>query len=43
MRTLKYLPLVIFIIIVIVLMNGLNLHPNNIPSPLINKKAPAFS
>ncbi len=37
------LPFLIFVAIFIVLWRGLNLHPNQIPSPLIDKPAPAFS
>ncbi len=36
------LPLILFILIIIFLWKGLNLHPNLIPSPLINKPAPYF-
>ncbi len=40
---LKYiLPLLLFIVLAIFLALGLNLHPSEIPSPLINKPAPAF-
>lgn len=38
----RYLPLFIVIILVIILMKGLSLHPNMIPSPLVNKKTPQF-
>jgi len=37
------LPLIIFILIFALLWRGLNLHPNQIPSPLIGKPAPTFS
>ena len=37
------LPLIIFVCILILLWRGLNLHPNKIPSPLIDKPAPSFS
>ena len=41
---LKYLiPLVIFIVMGVFLAVGLTLHPTEIPSPFINKPAPAFS
>jgi cytochrome c biogenesis protein CcmG/thiol:disulfide interchange protein DsbE len=36
------LPLILFLIIVTILARGLHLHPNQVPSPLINKPAPAF-
>ncbi|MHB1948737.1 MAG: DsbE family thiol:disulfide interchange protein [Gammaproteobacteria bacterium] len=36
------LPLILFLIIVAILARGLRLHPNQVPSPLINKPAPAF-
>ncbi len=36
----KYLPLGLFLLIVILLWRGLGLHPNLIPSPLINKPVP---
>ncbi|QPK64398.1 DsbE family thiol:disulfide interchange protein [Methylomonas sp. LL1] len=41
---LKYLlPLVLFIVLAIFLAVGLRLNPKDIPSPLIDKPAPAFS
>jgi len=41
---LKYIiPLVLFIAMAIFLAMGLNLKPNEIPSPLLNKPAPTFS
>ncbi len=41
---LKYIiPLVLFIAMSVFLALGLNLKPNEIPSPLLNKTAPAFS
>jgi len=41
---LKYIiPLVLFIALAIFLAMGLNLKPNEIPSPLLNKPAPTFS
>lgn len=36
------LPLVLFLFIVVLLWRGLGLHPNQIPSPLINQPAPIF-
>ena len=36
------LPLTLFLLIAGVLWRGLQLHPGQIPSPLINKPAPAF-
>jgi cytochrome c biogenesis protein CcmG/thiol:disulfide interchange protein DsbE len=36
-------PLMIVVIIFILLWRGLTLHPDRIPSPLINKLSPAFS
>jgi cytochrome c biogenesis protein CcmG, thiol:disulfide interchange protein DsbE len=39
----RYLtPLILFLLIAGVLWRGLKLHPSQIPSPLINKPAPAF-
>lgn len=35
-------PLIIFAIIVVILWRGLFLHPNQVPSPLVNKAAPEF-
>jgi cytochrome c biogenesis protein CcmG/thiol:disulfide interchange protein DsbE len=43
MQTRFIFPLVIFVLIVGLLMRGLALHPNQIPSPLIDKPAPQFS
>lgn len=41
---LKYIfPLILFIIMAVFLAMGLSLKPGEIPSPLINKPAPAFS
>ena len=41
---LKYIiPLLLFIIMAVFLALGLNLKPSEIPSPLLNKPAPAFS
>ena len=42
MRALIALPLILFLFIVLLLWHGLRLHPNQIPSPLINKPAPTF-
>jgi len=39
----RYLPLGIFAVIAIFLGIGLNLDPREVPSPLIDKPAPAFS
>jgi cytochrome c biogenesis protein CcmG/thiol:disulfide interchange protein DsbE len=36
------LPLGIFIVLVVFLWIGLSLNPREVPSPLINKMAPAF-
>jgi cytochrome c biogenesis protein CcmG, thiol:disulfide interchange protein DsbE len=36
------LPFILFALIVILLWHGLRLHPNEVPSPLINKPAPSF-
>lgn len=38
----RTLPLALFLLIVFLLWRGLNLHPAQIPSPLINKPAPSF-
>ncbi len=41
---LKYLlPLILFIVMAIFLAVGLNLNPSEIPSPLLDKPAPAFA
>ncbi|MDD2723203.1 MAG: DsbE family thiol:disulfide interchange protein [Methylovulum sp.] len=41
---LKYLiPLILFIVMAVFLAIGLNLKPNEIPSPLLNKPSPAFA
>lgn len=37
------IPLVLFIIMAIFLAMGLHLNPSEIPSPLLNKQAPAFT
>lgn len=36
-------PLVVFVVLVGFLWKGLELHPSDVPSPLIDKPAPAFS
>ena len=36
------IPLLLFIILVVFLAIGLNRDPHEVPSPLINKPAPAF-
>jgi cytochrome c biogenesis protein CcmG, thiol:disulfide interchange protein DsbE len=38
----RLVPFILFFLIVIVLWRGLFLHPSQVPSPLINKPAPAF-
>jgi cytochrome c biogenesis protein CcmG/thiol:disulfide interchange protein DsbE len=44
MFKLKYLlPLILFVVLAIFLAMGLRLNPKDIPSPLIDKPAPAFS
>jgi cytochrome c biogenesis protein CcmG/thiol:disulfide interchange protein DsbE len=43
MRAHYGVPLFFFVCIGFILFHGLNLHPENIPSPLINKAAPTFS
>ena len=42
-KTNSLLPLIIFSAILILLWRGLSLHPNQVPSPLIDKPAPNFS
>ena len=37
------LPLVVFLALAWFLLKGLDLHPHDVPSPLIDKPAPAFS
>ena len=39
----RFLPLVIFIVLLVFLAIGLGLKPREVPSPLINKPAPAFN
>ncbi len=43
MMSKRFLPLIIFIVLLIFLAIGLGLKPREVPSPLINKPAPAFS
>jgi len=44
MKTFRYLlPFIIFFSIIILLWRGLALHPNQIPSPLLNKSTPQYS
>ncbi len=44
MKYLKFLlPLAIFLVLVGFLMRGLSLDPREVPSPLVNKPAPAFA
>jgi cytochrome c biogenesis protein CcmG/thiol:disulfide interchange protein DsbE len=44
MKVLKFIiPLALFVVLVGFLMVGLNLNPREVPSPLIDKPAPAFS
>ena len=38
----RTLPLTLFLLVIFLLWKGLSLHPAQIPSPLINKPAPAF-
>lgn len=37
------LPLFAFLVIIFLLGRGLGMHPNQVPSPLVDKKAPNFS
>ena len=39
----RFLPLIIFIVLLVFLAIGLGLKPREVPSPLINKQAPAFN
>ena len=39
----RFLPLILFIVLLVFLAIGLGLKPREVPSPLINKQAPAFS
>lgn len=43
MMSKRFLPLIIFIVLLIFLAIGLGLKPREVPSPLINKPAPAFN
>lgn len=38
-----FIPLLSLILIIVILWHGLSLHPNQIPSPLINKQAPEIN
>ena len=38
-----YLPFILFLLLIILLWRGLQLHPSEVPSPLINQPAPSFS
>lgn len=42
MKKLVFVPLVLFIVLVVFLLIGLRRDPREVPSPLINKAAPAF-
>ena len=42
MRAKFLIPLILFIVLVVFLGIGLNRDPREVPSPLINKPAPAF-
>lgn len=43
MRFLKYwLPIIIFLAVIVILWRGLFLHPTEVPSPMINKATPQF-
>ena len=39
----RFLPLILFIVLLVFLAIGLGLKPREVPSPLINKPAPAFN
>ena len=39
----RFWPFVVFVILAIFLYVGLGLNPHEVPSPLINKPAPAFT
>lgn len=39
----RFLPLIIFVVMLVFLALGLTLNPREVPSPLINKPAPLFS
>jgi cytochrome c biogenesis protein CcmG, thiol:disulfide interchange protein DsbE len=39
----RFLPLILFIVLLVFLGIGLGLNPREVPSPLINKPAPAFN
>lgn len=38
-----FFPIIVFLFVIIILWRGLFLHPAQIPSPLVNKTAPALS
>src|SRR5713226_6706428 len=42
MNRLLFLPLILFVVLVAFLLLGLRHDPHEVPSPLINKPAPAF-
>jgi cytochrome c biogenesis protein CcmG/thiol:disulfide interchange protein DsbE len=42
MKLRNWMPFIVFLLIACVLWRGLKLHPGQIPSPLLNKAAPAF-
>lgn len=42
MKTKFLIPLILFVVLVVFLAVGLNRDPHEVPSPLINKPAPAF-
>lgn len=42
MKTSYTLPFICFVLTIVILWRGLGLHPNQLPSPLINKPAPIF-
>ena len=42
MKKLVFVPLVLFVVLVVFLLIGLRRDPREVPSPLINKAAPAF-
>lgn len=43
MRKYFFIPFILFLFIVILLWRGLQLHPNEIPSPLVGEPSPHFS
>src|SRR5260370_35228373 len=42
MNRLLFLPLILFVVLVLFLLVGLRRDPHEVPSPLINKSAPEF-